>query len=122
MRRSFRRPPVRSAVALAALAMALAWCDVAWSGDVVPPSHVALIGAQAEPGLFRLTLHPLGTRRPLPALAGRLWPSEKQLRLDTPLSVGVQYLHLAVTGGYRPGWLPFLGTSTTSVGGLRIRF
>lgn len=42
------------------------------------------------------------------------------LRLS--LDLGVNVLKLAVHGDYRPGFAPFLGTSTTSLGGLRLRF
>lgn len=120
MRRCFRRQPVRCAAALAALAMALSCSKAVLARDVAPAGRIALIGG--GPGTLKLTLHPLRVRRPLPALSGGLWPSEEQFQLDTPLSLGVQFLHLAFTGGYRAGWLPFLGTSTTTVGGLRIRF
>jgi hypothetical protein len=102
--------------------MAVCWSAAGLARDVGPTARVAVIGTGISPGTLRLTLHPLGARRTPPGLAGGLWSSEKQLQLDTPLSIGVQYLHLALTGGYRPGWLPFLGTSTATVGGLRIRF
>jgi hypothetical protein len=42
------------------------------------------------------------------------------LRLS--LDLGVSVLKLAVHGDYRPGLAPFLGTSTTSLAGLRLRF
>lgn len=42
------------------------------------------------------------------------------LRLS--LDLGVSVLKLAVHGDYRPGFAPFLGTSTTSLAGLRLRF
>ena len=40
----------------------------------------------------------------------------------SPYSLGFRYLRLAVVGEYRPGLLPFIGTSTVSMGGLRLRF
>jgi hypothetical protein len=47
-------------------------------------------------------------------------PGLHPLRLS--LDLGVTMLRLAVHGDYRPGLAPFLGTSTTSLGGLRLRF
>jgi hypothetical protein len=38
------------------------------------------------------------------------------------LDLSLRYLRLAVHGDHRAGLLPFLGTSTTSLGGLRLRF
>lgn len=38
------------------------------------------------------------------------------------LDLSLRYLQLAVHGDYRAGLLPFLGTSTSSLGGLRLRF
>jgi hypothetical protein len=38
------------------------------------------------------------------------------------LDLSLRYLQLAVHGDYRAGLLPFLGTSTTSLAGLRLRF
>jgi len=38
------------------------------------------------------------------------------------LDLSLRYLRLAVHGDYRAGLLPFLGTSTTSLAGLRLRF
>jgi hypothetical protein len=56
-------------------------------------------------------------------------PTRHNLRAPEPagpvllsLDLSLRYLRLAVHGDYRAGLLPFLGTSTTSLGGLRLRF
>jgi hypothetical protein len=54
----------------------------------------------------------------LEARASSQQPHPLRLSLD----LGVSVLKLAVHGDYRPGFAPFLGTSTTSLGGLRLRF
>jgi hypothetical protein len=42
--------------------------------------------------------------------------------LQVSLQLSVDVLRLAVHGDYRPGLAPFLGTSFTALGGLRLRF
>jgi hypothetical protein len=42
------------------------------------------------------------------------------LRLSLDLSAS--YLRTAMTGDYKPGLAPFLGTSTEALGGFRLRF
>jgi hypothetical protein len=56
-------------------------------------------------------------------------PTARSLRLPEPagpvlrgLDLSLRYLRLAVHGDYREGLWPFLGTSTASLGGLRLRF
>jgi hypothetical protein len=56
-------------------------------------------------------------------------PTARSLRLPEPagpvlrsLDLSLRYLRLAVHGDYREGLLPFLGTSTAALGGLRLRF
>lgn len=56
-------------------------------------------------------------------------PAPRNLRAPEPagpvllsLDLSLRYLRLAVHGDHRAGLLPFLGTSTTSLGGLRLRF
>lgn len=56
-------------------------------------------------------------------------PTPRNLHVAPPtgpvllsLDLSLRYLRLAVHGDYRAGLLPFLGTSTTSLGGLRLRF
>jgi hypothetical protein len=57
----------------------------------------------------------------LSALRERSSPAHTHpLRLSLDLSVAA--LRLAVHGDYKPGFAAFLGTSTASLGGLRLRF
>ena len=71
-----------------------------------------------------------GAVTPLPALTPPVWLSPappkhlglapRELRLSFDL--GVTYLRFVVHGDYKPGFAPFLGTSTAAIGGLRLRF
>lgn len=113
-----RRLLFRSAV----LATVLSWSEIARSNEVGPGAGVAAVEPGPSPGPWKLTLHPWGGRPALRGLANGTPPAQDQLLLDSPLSTGVAYLHLAVTGGDRAGLLPFLRISATSFAGLRIRF
>jgi hypothetical protein len=42
--------------------------------------------------------------------------------LHLSLDLGASYLRLAVHGDYKAGLAPFLGTTTSSLGGFRLRF
>jgi hypothetical protein len=56
----------------------------------------------------------------VPLAAGPARTVKPQLQLTLDLSALV--LRRAVHGDYRPGLSAYLGTSTTSLGGLRLRF
>jgi hypothetical protein len=84
---------------------------------LTPPVLFADPHLAAEPS----NLHPLHLSPPN--------PTARALRLPEPagpvlrsLDLSLRYLRLAVHGDYREGLLPFLGTSTASLGGLRLRF
>jgi hypothetical protein len=47
---------------------------------------------------------------------------ERRHPLYLSLDLGVSYLRLAVHGDFKAGLAPFLGTTTTSLGGFRLRF
>lgn len=76
-----------------------------WSFTLTPPSIVAS-AAPARP--------PEG---------GQSYWSLPHLRAAAlPVSVTLRYLGVAVLGELRPGMSAYIGTSTTALGGLRIRF
>jgi len=115
---------VRRAGTWVTLAAVLSLSQTTRAADMALAAGVAPVERDAGPGFLKLTLHPLGARPPARALSSGRWApaSGEQLQLDTPLSLGVEYLHLALTGGDRSGLLPFLRISTTSFAGFRIRF
>ncbi len=117
-----RRRQVRSAGALAALAAVVCWARLGVAGNGGPAAGAAAVEPVGGPGSLRLTLHPWGSRPASRPLSGGVSPPANELHLDTPLSVGAAYLHLALTGGNRAGLLPYLRISTTSFAGVRIRF
>ena len=143
------RPGRRDATALLLMLVACAsLCRLSFASEVAPPPGAAPLGRPRDTaGLpyaifsgnrpLALTPPPL-LADPGPA-AGANAPHHLQLGPPNPTSRGphvaepagpvllsldlsLRYLQLAVHGDYRAGLLPFLGTSTSTLGGLRLRF
>lgn len=98
-------------------------CALALLAPRAARAHADAAPASEAPSTFQLRMPELrgapllsGVDLSAPAAIPRLHP----LRLSLDLGAGV--LRLAVHGDHRPGLAPFLGTSTTSLGGLRLRF
>lgn len=148
----FRRSRPGRRAATAALLMLVLGASLSRSSfaavDSVPPPGAAPAANAGEAVVLRyaifgvtrpLALTPLGLLADLESAAGRNrilhlqlaapGPPPTKLRAAEPagpvllsLDLSLRYLGLAVHGDHRAGLLPFVGTSTTSLGGLRLRF
>lgn len=107
-----RLPRVLWVLALSLVAMGAARAQ---EEEVPPPAWALKLDAPE----LRYALVP--HRHPGLDLAARA-SNQQTHPLRLSLDLGVNVLKLAVHGDYRPGFAPFLGTSTTSLGGLRLRF
>ncbi|HVV51557.1 MAG TPA: hypothetical protein VHO06_17945 [Polyangia bacterium] len=89
----------------------------------LPAAMTAAHLAAGAPWSFALRPPTFVGKLPLPTVFSILTPTAAgPPRETTPLLVSLGYLRLAVTGDDRAGLSPFLGTSTSALGGLRLRF